>query len=136
MNHPFSSLEDSLLIASPELHGGFFERAVILLTSHTPDEGTSGFILNQVTDQTVEDFDLSGKLEPLHHLSIYRGGPVNEENLFFVAFDFNPEGYFSARGFISAEEATSLLEEDIIIRAFVGFSSWEPRRWRCEVLIF
>ena len=69
-----------LLIAEPSiLHDDSFNRSIILLTEHN-ENSSVGFILNRPIKFTVRDLipeiDCSFK--------IYQGGPVEQDNLYFI----------------------------------------------------
>ena len=70
----------SLLISEPTLKDSYFNRSVVLIVEHNND-GTVGFILNKQIDidlnSIVRDFD---EIEA----SVFFGGPVNKDNLFFI----------------------------------------------------
>lgn len=69
-----------LLIAEPSiLSDSSFNRSVILLSEHN-EEGAIGFILNKPSKYTLQD--LIPEIES--DLIIYTGGPVSNENLYFV----------------------------------------------------
>ena len=69
-----------LLIAEPSiLNDSSFNRAIILVTEHTANNSV-GFILNRPLNYTIND------LMPAINCSlpIYQGGPVEQDNLYFV----------------------------------------------------
>lgn len=70
----------SLLISDPFMEDDNFVRSVILLCGHN-EEGSFGFVLNHPTD-----IDLSNSIEnfPSLHDIISVGGPVEQNNLFFL----------------------------------------------------
>ena len=69
-----------LLIAEPSiLNDQSFNRAIILLTECTP-KSVVGFILNRPLAYTINDL-----LPEINcHFTIYEGGPVEQDNLYFV----------------------------------------------------
>jgi len=118
-----------LLIAEPTiLNDSSFNRAIVLLTEHTPNNSV-GFILNRPLNYTVNDL-----LPELNcDLPIYQGGPVEQDNLYFIHSipDLIPDsievenGIFwggnfeSLRGLIKNNEISNL-----DIRFFLGYSGW------------
>ena len=69
-----------LLIAEPSiLNDDSFNRSIILLTEHN-EESSVGFILNKPLNYTIND------LIPEINCSfkIYQGGPVEQDNLYFI----------------------------------------------------
>ncbi len=69
-----------LLIAEPSiLNDDSFNRSIILLTEHN-EENSIGFILNKPLRFTVNDLIPEIEL----HFYVYQGGPVEQDNLYFV----------------------------------------------------
>ena len=69
-----------LLIAEPSIIGDIsFNRSIILLADHN-NEGSIGFILNKPLDYCLGD--LIPEIES--NLPIYNGGPVQQDNLYFI----------------------------------------------------
>jgi putative transcriptional regulator len=69
-----------LLIAEPSIIGDLsFNRSVILLADHNK-EGSVGFILNKRLAYSLND--LVPEIES--DLKIYNGGPVEQDNLYFI----------------------------------------------------
>ncbi|MBP7239462.1 MAG: YqgE/AlgH family protein, partial [Saprospiraceae bacterium] len=71
----------SLLMAEPFMQDTNFRRAVVLVTDHTDDEGTVGFIINKplavrITD-LVDDF-------PEIDALAYYGGPVSTNTIHYM----------------------------------------------------
>ena len=68
------------LVATPSIIGDAnFQRSVVLLVDQK-ESGTVGFILNKKLDYTLDEVmeDVNVKIP------IYFGGPVEEDNLFFI----------------------------------------------------
>ena len=69
-----------VLISEPFLADPYFKRTVVFLVEHTR-EGSVGFILNKpvniLLSDVVSDF-------PNTRAEVYFGGPVNQNNLFFL----------------------------------------------------
>ena len=123
-------LKGRLLIAEPAiLNDSSFNRAIILITEHT-DNNSVGFILNRPLDYTLQD--LLPEIES--DFVIYQGGPVEQDNLYFVhqVPELIPEsikvdnGIFWGGNFESLKKLLSdgsLNKNDI--RFFLGYSGWE-----------
>jgi putative transcriptional regulator len=122
----------SLLVAEPFMLDSNFRRAVILVTDHTEDEGTVGFIINKplsvkFTD-LVEDF-------PAIDVPAYYGGPVSTNTIHYIhnvgrLLDGSTEigpGVFWGGEF---EKLKFLISHELVkaenIRFFVGYSGWSP----------
>lgn len=119
----------SLLIAEPSiLNDDSFNRSIILLTEHN-EKSSVGFILNRPLKFTLGDIipeiDCS--------FSIYQGGPVEQDNLYFVhkipelipdSIEVSKDIYWGGN-FNSLKE---LLSEKRVkntdIRFFLGYSGW------------
>lgn len=118
-----------LLIAEPSiLNDKEFNRSVIYLTEHNKD-GCIGFILNKPTEFVLKD--LIPEIEC--DLPVYNGGPVEQENLYFIhkvpnlipdSIQIDDEFYWGG----DFETLTDLLNDHPInesdIRFFLGYSGW------------
>ncbi|HPR33222.1 MAG TPA: YqgE/AlgH family protein [Prolixibacteraceae bacterium] len=69
-----------ILIAEPFLPGSYFNRSIVFLVEHNK-EGSVGFILNKPVDFPVDEFY---KEFPNYHHTLYMGGPVNIESVYFI----------------------------------------------------
>lgn len=118
-----------LLIAEPAiLNDSSFKRTIILLTEHN-NKSTVGFILNRPLDYTVKD--LVPEIDC--NFTIYQGGPVEQDNLYFVHTIPNiiagsievANGIYWGGNFealkISLQNNTIKHDE---IRFFLGYSGW------------
>lgn len=127
-----------ILIAEPLLGDPNFNRTVVFLTDYNT-EGSVGFVLNRITD-----FDLSELLFDFPHFDakICEGGPVNQDNLFFLhsradlldgsqeiipgvywGGDFNQLKAAVMNGHIKTNE----------IRFFLGYSGWSAGQLEDEL---
>jgi putative transcriptional regulator len=73
----------SLLISQPFLGDPNFERSVVLLCRHRPDEGAFGLVLTRRTETLLGDV-LELPPGPAAELPLYEGGPVQLDTLHFV----------------------------------------------------
>ena len=71
----------SLLLSEPFMLDPNFQRSVVLLCEHDPQQGTLGYIVNQPTGLTIGD--LIGELSGCD-LPLFVGGPVEQNTLHFV----------------------------------------------------
>lgn len=118
-----------LLIAEPSiLNDRSFNRSVILLSEHN-DEGSIGFIINKPLSYTLND--LIPEIES--DLVIYNGGPVSQENLYFIhrVPELIPDSLEIGNGIYwggNFEAVQNLLQDNILtkddIRFFLGYSGW------------
>jgi len=118
-----------LLIAEPALTGDVsFNRSVVLLAEHN-DDGSVGFILNKPLEYYVNDL-----VEEISTpLTVYNGGPVEQDNLYFIhkvphliknSIEI-ADGIHWGGDF---ENTVSLINDGKIsetdIRFFLGYSGW------------
>ncbi len=127
-----------LLIAEPSiLNDNSFNRSIILLTEHTKNNSI-GFIINKPLSFTVQD------LVPETDCSfpVYQGGPVEQDNLYFVHKVPNlihdsievANGIFWGGNFDSLKELLNSQKLKISdIRFFLGYSGWEHNQLEDEL---
>jgi len=118
-----------LLIAEPSiLNDKEFNRSVIYLTEHTK-EGCIGFIFNKPTEFCLEDLIP----EIACDFTVYNGGPVEQENLYFIHKlpELIPNSIQIEDGIYwggDFEILTNLLNDGTIaqgdIRFFLGYTGW------------
>jgi putative transcriptional regulator len=127
-----------LLIAEPSiLNDKSFNRSVIYLTEHTM-EGSIGFILNKPTE-----FILSDLIPEIDcDFTIYNGGPVEHENLYFIHQlpELIPNSIKIANNMYwggDFDVLTKLLNNKKIkvedIRFFLGYSGWSEAQLKEEL---
>lgn len=127
-----------LLIAEPAiLNDSSFNRSIILVTEHTSNS-VVGFILNRPLNYTVNDL-----LPEINcHFPVYQGGPVEQDNLYFVhkipqllsdsievANGIFWGGNFEALKDLLNNEALKTSE----IRFFLGYSGWKKDQLEQEM---
>ena len=70
-----------LLISTPNILGDlYFNRSIIILTE-VKDEEVVGFILNKCLDYSLSDLYKNVKN---NKIKVHNGGPVNQDNLYFI----------------------------------------------------
>ena len=127
-----------LLIAEPSiLNDSSFNRSVILLSEHN-DEGSIGFIMNKPSKYILSDLIP----EIPSSLTIYNGGPVSKENLYFIHSvpQLIPDsikitdGVFWGGNFETVHHLllNNTLNEDNI-RFFLGYSGWSKDQLQDEL---
>lgn len=119
------SLAGRLLVATPLISAGIFERAVIMMIEHN-DDGALGVILNQPSEVPVMEL-LPGWPGEV----IFQGGPVGEESALAVAYvERAGDELHGLRRFASEFALVDLdgipeeLTAVIGMRTFVGYSGW------------
>lgn len=127
-------LDGSLLLATPALRDGIFDRSVILLANHSPKAGAFGLILNQPTGQEVGHFLKQSEFSPLEKIPVHLGGPVSQEQLTFSAFWWNAADGLHWQVRIPAEEAIRRAKQPgVIVRAYIGYSGWSAGQLEDEL---
>jgi len=122
-----------ILISEPFLYDYYFHRSVILLAEHNKD-GSFGVIINKPLamgfDEVVKDF-------PYYDATVYLGGPVSTDSLFFIhtAGDAIESSLQIMDGLYwggDLEQVKSLIKIGQLnegnIRFFVGYSGWSPKQ--------
>lgn len=127
-----------LLIAEPSiLNDNSFNRAIILLTEHSHNNSV-GFILNRQLEYTLND--LIPELDC--SFPIYQGGPVEQDNLYFVhrVPDLIPDSIEVENGIFwggNFETLRNLLNDELLattdIRFFLGYSGWSKDQLEDEM---
>ena len=127
-----------LLIAEPSiLNDSSFNRAIVLLTEHS-SKNSVGFILNRQLQYTVKDLIPELNCD----FPIYQGGPVEQDNLYFVHRVPNliPDSIEVENGIFwggNFDSLRSLLNEELIsnsdIRFFLGYSGWSKNQLEDEM---
>ncbi len=127
-----------LLIAEPSILGDLsFNRSVILLADHN-SEGSVGFILNKPLEYTL--MDLVPEIES--SFTIYNGGPVEQDNLYFIHSipDLIPNSIEISNGIYwggDFDKTRDLINNGKInkdnIRFFLGYTGWDANQLENEM---
>ena len=131
-----------LLVSKPEPGDPRFLNSVSLLCLHD-DQGSLGLILNHPVPLFIDSQELavSDQRESEHSFPLYRGGPVGNDQCFFLMkADLEPEGsekvcdglYLGAnpKTLKEFEQKEGLREDNI--RFFIGYSGWTYFQLDCE----
>ena len=128
-----------LLVAEPYLFDPNFKRSVVLVTGHSDEEGTIGFILNKPLKLNIDEL-LKGF--PEFDAEVFYGGPVSTESVHFIhragniLDDSQPigNGLFWGGDY---EKLKFLINSKLIkpgdIRFFVGYAGWDFAQLREEM---
>lgn len=126
-------LQGQILLADPSLRDGIFNKSVILLAEHNPEDGAYGLILNLPTEQTVGDLLTAEEFEPLKNIRVHLGGPVGQEHLTFAAI-WTQDHLLKFATRISAKDAIKRTQQPgTLVRAFAGYSGWTPGQLESEL---
>ena len=110
-------MKGNILIASPNLLlDSFFSKTIILIVDQTAD-GYTGFILNK---------PLKIKIKEVKKFTIYNGGPVSTDNLYFIYKTEEPiKGSIKVNDNIywggNIDEIFKLIKEEIIDKTKIRF---------------
>ncbi len=131
-------MKGKLLVAEPSILNDIsFNRAIVLITEHT-ENNSVGFILNRPLEYTIKD--LLPEIDC--NFTIYQGGPVEQDNLYFVHRipELIPDSIEVDNGIYwggNFESLKSLINNDLIdesdIRFFLGYSGWGKHQLNEEV---
>ena len=128
----------NLIVAEPTVFSDEnFNRSVILLSDHS-QSGSVGFILNKKLEYSTKEIIPELKFE----FPIYNGGPVKQDNLYFI---HNKSILISGSLAIKNEihwggdfkKALDLINEKKIksdeIKFFLGYSGWDKNQLENEI---
>lgn len=127
-----------LLISEPFLLDYYFKRSVVLLAEHN-EEGSFGIIMNKPLktsfNEVIRDF-------PEFNAELYLGGPVQNDNLFFMhtlgdKIENSSEilnGLYWGGDIEQVKEMITLgLLKPKDIRFFIGYSGWSANQLNSEL---
>lgn len=130
-----------LLIAEPFLTEMWFDRSVITVIDHNMDEGTSGVVLNQPIESTLDEV-LDG-VNPDTHVHVYCGGPLSQDRLFFVhtlgdaiipdAREYAPGLWIGGDFNAAVDYVNGGYPVEGFLRFFVGYSGWGRNQVEKEI---
>lgn len=124
----------NLLLAAPSLQGSYFGRTVILLTAHTAEEGTQGFVLNRPSGQVLYDLLTSADFKPLRDVPVFEGGPVSPSEMMLMALRWNNATHrLESRAPLGIAGAVRGRNEGWEIRAFTGYTGWSAGQLEGEL---
>lgn len=128
-----------ILVSKPLINDGFFEQSIVYLTAHDA-EGSLGFTLNKASSLIAQDFidEFTGRD------TIYYGGPVEQDALFFLhGYDQLPGavnvenglylgGDFETFKLLYAEQQKSSMPLPTP-KFFLGYSGWSAGQLESEL---
>jgi putative transcriptional regulator len=106
------NLTGSLLIAHPNMLDPNFRRSVLFISSHDPNEGAMGVILNRPLDKQVADLVGEAPPDGLADVPVFLGGPVGKNQLMFAAFEWEDANGLKLNHNVNVDEANDLVDED------------------------
>ena len=134
-----TSLKGKLLVATPVIGNGIFDRSVVLIIEHDETEGAFGVVLNRPSTTEVE-----GALPEWSPLAaspsvVFVGGPVNPEAAICLARVSHPEadGWVRVVGSVGAldlsQDADLLAAVVDEVRLYAGYAGWTVGQLEDEI---
>ena len=134
-----TSLKGKLLVATPALGAGIFDRSVVLIIEHDDAEGAFGVVLNRPSATGVD-----GALPEWSTLAaspsvVFVGGPVSPEAAICLARVSLPEarGWVPVVGSVGAldlSQDTTLLAAAVDeVRLYAGYAGWTRGQLEDEI---
>jgi len=133
-----SSLLGKIIISTPDINDPNFVDTPILLVEHN-DRGAVGFVLHFPLKRNLNELS-----EFIHSppIPIYIGGPVDQENLFFLhrrpdliegGLLIKEDLYYGGdfQQVLMHLQNQALTEKDI--RLFIGYAGWDPQQLEDEI---
>lgn len=126
------TLAGSLLLAHPAMQDPNFRHSVVLMSAHNA-EGAMGVVLNRPLGKRLGELNGEFALGALASVPLFKGGPVQTEQLLLAAWEEQPDGFRLHFG-IEPDRAIQLLgEEGTEVRAFFGYSGWSAGQLESEM---
>jgi putative transcriptional regulator len=118
-------LAGQLLLAHPAMRDPNFRRTVVLMSAHNED-GALGVVLNRPLGKQLGELSGDFALTPLAGVPLYKGGPVQPEQLVLAAWQVREqENAFQLYFGLEPGKATELVgQAGITVRGFLGYSGW------------
>ena len=148
--HPNAWSENILtefLVAKPSMHDPRFKETVIVMLYHNHEEGAAGLVINKpIKTISIRELFKSNNLSPPDkmkekEITIYWGGPVNPEHIFFIhSSDYKSNDFISSNNDFTVTTEPKILfdiaknkgpKEYIILS---GIAVWEPGQLDSEMM--
>jgi putative transcriptional regulator len=126
------TLAGSLLLAHPAMRDPNFRRCVVLMSAHNA-EGAMGVVLNRPMGKRLGELNGEFALGPLAGVALYKGGPVQTEQMLLAAWQARPDGFRLHFGIEPAKAIQLLADEGTHVRAFLGYSGWSAGQLENEM---
>jgi putative transcriptional regulator len=131
---PLPSLAGSLLVAHPNMLDPNFRRTVLFISSHDPNDGAVGVIINRPLEKNVADLVTEAPPAGLGEVPVFLGGPVGRNQLMFATFEWRKGEGLKLNHNVDVEEASQRAGDDpASIRAFVGYAGWQAGQLEAEM---
>jgi putative transcriptional regulator len=138
---PAMPLTGQLLIAMPSLADPNFWRTVVLVGSHSPDEGAFGLVINRPSELALADVlqQLGRDEQPVRTSEVLSGGPVQPEQGFVLGegqgdedTDLGTEA-FTISGRAELLESYAMGRLDGRFHLCLGYAGWAPGQLEQEL---
>lgn len=135
-----ASLTGRLLVATPQLGDGTFDRAVVLLLDHDED-GALGVVVNRPTAVPVEEVLPSWQPYAVEPGVLFQGGPVALDSALGLAVLDGRSGDWEPPGWRRVVGRLGLVDLDVTpesvpmasVRIFAGYAGWSPGQLEAEL---
>jgi putative transcriptional regulator len=125
-------LAGSLLLAHPSMRDDNFRRTVILMSTHGRD-GAMGVVLNRPLGKKIGDLSGDFQFSPIASVPVFRGGPVQKEQLILAGWKHQGGGFRLFFG-LEPDRAGELAgEEGVQVRGFLGYAGWTKGQLEGEI---
>jgi len=136
-----AALTGQVLIAMPSLADPNFWRTVVLLGSHSPEDGAFGLVVNRPSELELADVlkQLGIQGSPDRTSEVLSGGPVQPEQGFILAEGASDEPRDLEAGPFTISGRAELLEEFVTGRLegrfhlCLGYAGWAPGQLEMEI---
>jgi putative transcriptional regulator len=131
-----------LLVATPELTGPTFRRAVVLLLQHAPGDGALGVVLGSASETAVDDVLPGWQALAASPARVFVGGPVQTDAALCLA-EVRPGASGPELAPLPASPGLAVVDLDAVpaavgplvqrLRVFAGCAGWAPGQLEGEV---
>lgn len=126
------TLAGSLLLAHPAMRDPNFRRSVVLMSVHNA-EGAMGVVLNRPLGKRLGELSGEFALSRLAAIPLFKGGPVQNEQLVLAAWQTRSDGFRMHFG-VEPDRALQLMDEEgTHVRGFLGYSGWTAGQLETEM---
>lgn len=130
-----------LLVSTPQISDGVFERSVVLVLAHDDESGAQGVVLNKPVQAPIDTVLPGWQENASRPQMVFQGGPVQTDSavgLVGVPGDEDPapgiKRLFGAIGLVDLDAPQELIWPEISdLRIFAGYAGWEADQLEGEI---